>query len=148
MCYRARSTNYRKRPKGCWTSGCCIGDKFDLSMLWQPSRIRPSPRLPLTSGIPSPPGLIFPLTQNYILAEQPDTDAEVRYSFAHSGIQQGLYALIPKRKNQPFTGRSANACSSLPEDQREQHIFELVNHLNPASSNMQTNGTAAPDSRS
>ncbi len=116
----------------------CIGDKFDLSTLAELShQTRTAAASDLWHALSS--GLIFPLTPNYILAEQPDTDAEIRYSFSHSGIQQGLYALIPEEEKSAIHWQiSQRLLRLVPEEQREQQIFELVNHLNPASSHMQT----------
>src|SRR5215212_401714 len=116
----------------------CIGDKFDLSTLAELThQNRTEAASILWHALAS--GLIFPLTQNYILAEQPDTDAEIRYSFAHSGIQQGLVSLIQAEEKASIHWEiSRHLLSRIPEDQREQQIFDLVNQLNPASSKMQT----------
>ncbi len=116
----------------------CIGDTFDLSQLASLShQTKPETASALWPALAS--GLIFPLTQNYIFAEQPDSDAEVRYSFSHSGIQQSIYALIPNaEKSSTHWQIGQRLLEQIPESQREGRIFELVNQLNAGSENIQT----------
>src|SRR6266498_575182 len=117
----------------------CIGDRFDLSMLAELShQSRAATAVDLWPALTS--GLIFPVTANYVLAEQPDTEEDVRYAFAHSGIQQGIYASLPEQEKSSLHWQiSQILLKQIPEDQREQQIFELVNHLNPAFDRIKTN---------
>ena len=108
----------------------CIGYEFDLSTLAALSRrtrveIASALRHSLTSGV------ILPLTQNYLLAEQAEADSEVRYSFSHVGIQQGVYNALPESERGPIHWQIGQfLLREIPELEREQRIFELVNHLN------------------
>ncbi|HUG33339.1 MAG TPA: serine/threonine-protein kinase PknK, partial [Anaerolineales bacterium] len=117
----------------------CIGYEFDLSTLAALShRTRPETASALWHSLAS--GLIFPLTQNYIFAEQADSDSEVRYSFSHAGIRQGIYYAIPESEKQSIHWQIGQLLlETIPEEQREGRIFELVNHLNLSSNRIQTN---------
>jgi serine/threonine protein kinase len=116
----------------------CIGDQFDLSMLAQLShQTMAETASDLWHALAS--GLIFPLTPNYVLADQPDALQDVRYAFAHPGIQQGIYTLLPEEEKSSLHWQiSQFLLNQIPEGQREQEVFELVNHLNPAFDRMQT----------
>jgi predicted ATPase len=84
--------------------------------------------------------LIFPLTGNYIFAEQIESEADVRYSFSHVGIQQEIYSLIPKAEKESIHWRiGQDLLKRIPEEQREGRIFELVNQLNLGAGQIQTN---------
>lgn len=116
----------------------CIGYECRLSTLAALShRSKPEAASVLWQSLAS--GLIFPLTQNYLFAEQEDSQAEVRYSFAHAGIQQGSYMSMPESDRQAVHWQIGQLLlEEIPEDQREHRIFELVNHLNPGSVHIQT----------
>jgi PAS domain S-box-containing protein len=116
----------------------CIGYEFDLSTLATLShRSKPETASVLWHSLAS--GLIFPLTQNYIFAEQEDSEANVRYAFAHTGIQQSIYVAMPESERQTVHWQIGQLMlEEIPRDQREQRIFELVNHLNPGSVHIQT----------
>jgi PAS domain S-box-containing protein len=116
----------------------CIGYECNLSTLATLShRTRPDTASVLWHSLTS--GLIFPLTQNYIFAEQEDSEADVRYSFAHPGIQQSSYVAMPEAERQTVHWQIGQLMlAEIPKDQHEQRIFELVNHLNPGSVHIQT----------
>jgi PAS domain S-box-containing protein len=115
----------------------CIGYEFDLSLLATLSqRTKPETASILWPSLASV--LIFPLTGNYIFAEQAESEADVRYSFSHPGIQQGIYNLIPEREKEDTHWQVGQfLLRELPEDQRESRIFELANHLNLGASQVQ-----------
>ena len=116
----------------------CIGYECDLSTLATLShRTKPETASVLWHSLAS--GLIFPLTQNYLFAEQEDSEADVRYSFAHTGIQRGSYVAMTESERQTVHWQIGQLMlEEISEDQREQRIFELVNHLNPGSVHIQT----------
>lgn len=116
----------------------CIGDRFDLSMLADLThQTQAETASALWYALAS--GLIFPLTPNYVLAEQPDASEEVRYAFAHTGIQQGIYSSLPADEKSSLHWKiSQLLLNQIPAEQREQQVFELVNHLNPAWDKIQT----------
>jgi len=117
----------------------CIGYEFDLSLLATLSSLtRPETASILWNSLAS--ALIFPLTGNYIFAEQVESEADVRYSFSHVGIQQGIYALIPEAEKEAIHWHIGQSMlKQIPEGQREGRIFDLVNHLNLGSGQIQTN---------
>jgi PAS domain S-box-containing protein len=116
----------------------CIGYECNLSTLATLShRTRPETASVLWQSLAS--GLIFPLSQNYIFAEQADSDADVHYSFAHTGIQQSSYVAMAEVERQTVHWQLGQLMlEEIPKDQREQRIFELVNHLNPGAVHIQT----------
>ena len=115
----------------------CIGYEFDLSTLAALShRTRPETASVLWHSLAS--GLIFPLTQNYLFAEQAESESEVRYSFSHVGIQQGIYNAISESGKQSIHWQVGQyLLERIPEDEQEQHIFDLVHHLNLGSDQIQ-----------
>lgn len=116
----------------------CIGYEFDLTTLAALSRqTKPETASVLWHSLAS--GFIFPLTQNYILAEQADTDMDVRYSFSHTGIQQAMYALNTEVEKHALHWQiGERLLNETSEEEREQRIFDLVNHLNLGSGHIQT----------
>ncbi|MBC7879632.1 MAG: response regulator [Anaerolineales bacterium] len=121
----------------------CIGYKFDLTalaaianeteheiaaMLWPA----------LTAG------LIFPLSANYVLAQQtmPESlaDLALEYSFAHANIQQALYSLLSESEREMIHWQiGQRMLKEIPLDEREAKSFELLNQLNPGLSQVRTN---------
>ena len=116
----------------------CIGYEFDLATLATLShRTRPGTASALWQSLAS--GLIFPLTENYVFAEQADSDMEVRYSFAHVGIQQALYTQNSDTDKESLHWQiGQHLLQEYPEDVRESRLFELVNHLNLGSAFVRT----------
>jgi PAS domain S-box-containing protein len=117
----------------------CIGYEFDLTTLSAlVKRTKPETASALWPSLSS--GLVFPLTENYVFAEEAGSDMDVRYSFAHSAIQQVMYGLNSEEEKQ-FIHRQIgqHLLVKIPEDQREQRVFELVSHLNLGSTLIQTN---------
>jgi PAS domain S-box-containing protein len=116
----------------------CFGYEFDLSLLAALSNhTKPETASILWPSLTS--ALIFPLTGNYIFAEQAEAEAEVRYSFSHPGIQQSLYALTSDSdKTSIHWTIGQYLLREIPEEQRENRIFELTNHLNLGAGQIQT----------
>ena len=116
----------------------CIGSEFDLRTLATLSH-RTQPETATSLGHALASGLILPLTQNYIFAEQVEIETDVRYSFAHAGIQQGIYAGIPQEEKQSHHWQLGQLLlAEIPDDQRERRIFDLVRQLNLGSGLIQS----------
>jgi PAS domain S-box-containing protein len=111
-------------------SAACIGYEFDLATLAALSHhSQPETASLLRHSLAS--GVIVPLTQNYALAEQSETETEVRYSFSHAGIQQGIYESLSDARRQSLHWQIGQRfLQEFPEAGREQIIFALTNHLN------------------
>jgi PAS domain S-box-containing protein len=114
----------------------CIGNRFDLHTLASvaeefPYEIARTLRPALAEG------LILPLSGAYKLVElevQGLTEAvKVEYKFAHDRIQQAAYSLIPEAEKASVhwhVGRLLLA--TIPPEERERKIFDIVNQLNMA----------------
>jgi PAS domain S-box-containing protein len=121
----------------------CIGHKFDLTTL---AVIAGKSEHDISSVLwPAlTAALIFPLSANYLLTQQ-STPQELaalalEYSFAHTNIQQALYMLVSEddrsRLHWQIGQRMLNEISL---DNREAHIFDLLNQLNPGRGQIGTN---------
>jgi predicted ATPase len=117
----------------------CIGNQFDLETLVIVSeRSRLIITDALWEGLQS--GLILPTSQVYKFF-QSDTSQEFAsekpvnstYQFLHDRVQQAAYSLIPDRQKQQThleIGRLLLANTS--NEQRQEKLFEIVNHFNLA----------------
>ncbi len=121
----------------------CIGHKFDLSTL---AAIAGKSEHDISSVLwPAlTAALIFPLTSKYLLTQQ-STPQELaalalEYSFAHTNIQQALYTLVSE-EDRSFLHWQAGQCmlNEISLDDREAHIFDLLNQLNPGRGQIRTN---------
>ncbi|MEM8637334.1 MAG: AAA family ATPase [Cyanobacteria bacterium P01_G01_bin.54] len=118
----------------------CIGNRFDLNVLatvqaqsWGTTAKDLWPSLQA--------GFVLPLSDTYkipllwqpeetIQAEQPDAMA-VSYRFLHDRVQQAAYALIPDSdKQQTHLKIGQLLLQNIPEDELDEQIFDIVNHLN------------------
>src|SRR6516162_4758292 len=99
----------------------CIGSRFDLETLCVVQRRDPADeavRLKVALGA----GLLCQLEG-------------ANYKFSHDRVQQAVYSLIPENDRASVhleIGRLLLA--SAPEDQREEHIFDITNQLNSGRS--------------
>jgi predicted ATPase len=115
----------------------CIGYEFDLSLLATLSSLtRPETASVLWHSLAS--GLIFPLTGNYILAEQAGAELEFVILFTHGYPARHLRSFL-KQKRSVHWRIGQYLLEEIPEEQREGRIFELVNHLNLGAGQIQTN---------
>ncbi|HEY9658976.1 MAG TPA: hypothetical protein V6C65_11025, partial [Allocoleopsis sp.] len=117
----------------------CIGNRFDLDTLATVCQQSPSSTLiSLQASIQT--GLIVPLTDSYklvLLGVQ--TQAEVEFKFVHDRIQQAAYSLIPEFDRQQLHYQIGNRLlNHTSSEQQEQHLFDIVNHLNLSLSLLQT----------
>jgi PAS domain S-box-containing protein len=118
--------------------GACIGDRYDLKMLATISdRSCHNVAKLLWPAIVE--GLVLPLSNNYKLldvnidrlSEEIVAEIDVEYKFAHDRIQQAVYSLIPASE-QPLVHWQIGTLllAKIPLEQRERHIFDLVDRLN------------------
>jgi PAS domain S-box-containing protein len=110
----------------------CIGQEFDLHLLSVLARQTDKQTADLLWRAIED-GVVFPLSENYLLVEQSQEAQSfaVRYSFAHTGIQQAMLATLPTAEQ---TAQHWHIGQYLLEELSPEHlderIFELVNHLN------------------
>jgi len=113
------SNNMRKYPAATQEVlklAACIGNLFDLGTL---SIIARKKRKDIEDDlkVAVQQGVIFPLNANY--------------KFAHDRLQQAAYSLIPEEvKKETHLEIGRILLKQIPEDKREERIFDIVNHLN------------------
>ena len=112
----------------------CIGNQFDLQTLaivYEHSARETATDL----WEAMEEGLVLPLGNAYKLM---DLDVQgladevtVEYKFAHDRIQHAAYSLIPEAEKQTVHRQIGQLLlQNTPPDEREQKIFDIVNHLN------------------
>ncbi len=115
----------------------CVGSQFSLSVL-AVVRERSSAAVATDLWEAMKLGLIMAEGEDYKLLQVEDAavvaqlaDVDVVYRFVHDRVQQAAYSLIPDKERQLAHFRIGQLWlqSILPE-QREEHIFDLVNQLN------------------
>jgi predicted ATPase/signal transduction histidine kinase len=115
----------------------CIGNQFDLATLAivsEQSVIETA--ADLWKALQE--GLILPISEVYkfyIEQESPTVTPEisqtVTYKFLHDRIQQAAYSLIPSNQKQVTHLQIGRLLlQATPADERDEKIFEIVNHLN------------------
>ena len=110
----------------------CIGNQFDVKTLAIVSENSlKATNNQLLEAIRET--LIIPIGDDYKLLEfeQFGEDLTVYYKFLHDRVQQAAYSLIPEPEKQVVRYRVGQLLleNTAPE-QREQKIFDIVNHLN------------------
>ncbi|MEH2198257.1 trifunctional serine/threonine-protein kinase/ATP-binding protein/sensor histidine kinase [Nostoc sp.] len=121
----------------------CVGNRFNLEMLAVVNEKSPSATaIDLWSALRA--GLILPLTDTYKipqllnqseLATYCDTAVQVDYKFLHDRVQQAAYSLIPiDQQKQVHLKVGKLLLHNTEKAQLEEHLFEIVNHLNAGSS--------------
>ncbi|MEG4279966.1 AAA family ATPase [Microcoleus sp. MON1_C1] len=110
----------------------CIGNQFDVKTL----AIVSGNSVKATNGKlleAVRETLIIPVGNDYkfLELEQNSEDLTVYYKFLHDRVQQAAYSLIPEPEKQVVRYRVGQLLleNTVPE-QREQKIFDIVNHLN------------------
>ena len=118
----------------------CIGNRFSLDVLAVVNeKSATQTAKDLWSALQN--GLILPLTQDYkipLLFSENDNGEEslfnesrVSYRFLHDRVQQAAYSLIPEENRQKIHLKIGKLLwKSLPYEQIEENIFDLVNQLN------------------
>jgi predicted ATPase len=118
----------------------CIGNQFDLETL---SIISEQSRLITTNALWEglQAGLILPTSQVYKFF-QSDTSQQFAsekpvnstYQFLHDRVQQAAYSLIPDRQKQRTHLEIARLLlANISNEQRQEKLFEIVNHFNLAT---------------
>ena len=113
----------------------CIGNHFDLKTLAVVSGATPRETAAALAE-PLAQEIIAPIGESYKYAPWSETspDADISYRFAHDRLQQAAYGMIPagdRPRLHEHIGRLILE-RSTPE-QREERLFEIVNHLNLAA---------------
>jgi PAS domain S-box-containing protein len=114
----------------------CIGNQFNLQTLATAGE-KPPHEVALVLWPAISEGLVLPLNETYKLAELDvqnlSETISVSYKFAHDRIQQAAYSLISAQEKIAIHWRIGQflLLNMLPQD-REQKIFDIVNHLNIA----------------
>ncbi|QLE47771.1 GAF domain-containing protein [Nostoc sp. C057] len=121
----------------------CVGNRFNLEMLAVVNEKSPSATaIDLWSALQA--GLILPLSDTYKipqllnqseLATYCDKAVQVDYKFLHDRVQQAAYSLIPTdQQKQVHLKVGKLLLHNTEKAQLEEHLFEIVNHLNAGSS--------------
>ena len=115
----------------------CIGNQFDLAMLAMVCEQRVVEVATALWGALQE-GFVLPVSETYKFFQQMDQDhqqqpdhIEVGYKFLHDRVQQAAYSLIPEDQKQlTHLKIGSQLWDNLPESQREDQLFTIVNHLN------------------
>ncbi|AVH71701.1 trifunctional serine/threonine-protein kinase/ATP-binding protein/sensor histidine kinase [Nostoc sp. 'Lobaria pulmonaria (5183) cyanobiont'] len=121
----------------------CVGNRFNLEILAVVNEKSPSATaIDLWEALRA--GLILPLSDTYKipqllnqseLAIYCNTAVEVDYKFLHDRVQQAAYFLIPTDQQQQVHLKVGKLLLHNTEKaQLEEHLFDIVNHLNAGSS--------------
>ncbi|MCC5604101.1 trifunctional serine/threonine-protein kinase/ATP-binding protein/sensor histidine kinase [Nostoc favosum] len=121
----------------------CVGNRFNLEILAVVNEKSASATaIDLWSALRA--GLILPLSDTYKipqllnqseLATYCDTAIQVDYKFLHDRVQQAAYSLIPIDQQQQVHLKVGKLLLHNTEKaQLEEHLFDIVNHLNAGSS--------------
>lgn len=115
----------------------CIGNQFDLQTLAivQEQTATTTAKL-LWDAVQA--GLILPQGKDYKLLQINDVEVaailnevNVDYQFRHDRVQQAAYSLIPTEQKQQVHWQIGQLLyQEYSSEQQEEHIFDLVNHLN------------------
>jgi len=115
----------------------CIGNRFDLETLTAVcDRDQSTVAADLWQALQE--GLIIPENETYKFFQgnqqtQTTENIAIGYHFLHDRVQQAAYALIPdEQKMQVHLKIGHSLVCQVPPDHQEDHIFEIVNHLNMA----------------
>jgi len=114
----------------------CIGNQFDLGTLAIVlEKSMAETAASLWKGLQE--GLIIPISQTYKFFQSAEEGAEgsenlsVDYKFLHDRVQQAAYFLIPEEEKKITHWQIGQLLlCNIPETQREEKIFDLVNQLN------------------
>ncbi|MEH2066484.1 MAG: AAA family ATPase [Nostoc sp.] len=121
----------------------CVGNRFNLEILAVVNEKSASATaIDLWSALRA--GLILPLSDTYKipqllnqseLATYCNTAVQVDYKFLHDRVQQAAYSLIPiDQQKQVHLKVGKLLLHNTEKFQLEEHLFEIVNHLNAGGS--------------
>ncbi len=106
-----------------------IGERFDLKTLSiVHEHLIDECAMALLPAVQS--GLVYPVSDNLLFSEVSD-ERNSTYRFLHDRVHQAAYSLIDEDRKQAVHLRIGHLLlQRLDPEQRDEHIFELVNHLN------------------
>lgn len=112
----------------------CIGNTFDLHILAKVTKKTVQDTTnELWEAIQE--GLIIPLNENYKFTGE-DFNIRIPYRFLHDRVQQAVYIQIEDLEKQKFHEAIAKTMlGNLSNDQIEESLFEIANHLNQSNLN-------------
>ena len=118
----------------------CMGNTCDLETLSIISRRTPK-EVARALWEPLRDGLVFPIDLTYQFYQwsnldhaKPPPAVDARYRFGHDRIQEAAYKRIPEAEVAQVNLQIGRLLlERIPEEQREEHLFGLVNHLNLGS---------------
>lgn len=111
----------------------CIGNRFPLSMLavvseQTPQLIAQRLRSAMSEGVIAPIGDAYQLLE---LEEGADMELTAEFAFGHDRIQQAAYSLLDdRRRQQAHLQIGRLLLQRLPQDQQQERLFDITNHLN------------------
>jgi predicted ATPase/signal transduction histidine kinase/ActR/RegA family two-component response regulator len=112
----------------------CIGSQFDLQALAIVSQASTQDTAQsLWAALAA--GLIVPTTEVYKFFTTTETQPSTihpAYRFIHDRVQQAAYALIAEAEKPPTHLHIGQLLQQSPQIDREQHLFDIVGHLNSA----------------
>jgi len=115
----------------------CMGNQFDLETLVivsQQSQTEAATALweALQEGLVLPKGHTYKFFQGNVQGETVGlSDVSVSYKFIHDRVQQAAYSLIPEAEKQKTHLKIGQLLlSNTTEEEREEHLFAVVNQLN------------------
>lgn len=123
-------------------TAACLGSSFDLSTL---SIVLGQTQARIASDLwdAIQEGLVLPIGDSYkfvrefgsvsesALYQPPTHYTDVSYKFSHDRVRQAAYTLIPENQR-PAIHLHIGRClfEKEPEHDRDEHLFDIVNHLN------------------
>ncbi len=111
----------------------CIGLRFDLQTLGIVARQLPAQVVfRLKEALQEE--LIAPTAGDVgLFVVDNDNLGQFKYQFSHDRVRQAVYARIPQAERQSLHRQAGQLLlETLPEQEQEERIFEIVNHLNEA----------------
>ncbi|MEB3341567.1 AAA family ATPase [Okeania sp.] len=118
--------------------GACIGNKFNLETLAIVSEKSVAETANnLWSALQE--GLVLPVTEVYKFYTSEESsftdfqaiETDANYRFLHDRVQQAAYLLIPEEEKQITHLKIGRLLlENIPENQRQERIFDIVNQLN------------------
>ncbi|MDJ1184678.1 AAA family ATPase [Roseofilum sp. BLCC_M143] len=135
----SRLRNLPEHTRGILKLAACIGNQFDLETL---SIVCETSKNQVASDLweALQEGLVLPISENYKffqklnLHEASDEDMVlVGYRFLHDRVQQAAYSLIAQEQKQATHLKiGQQLLQRLSEEEQEEQLFTIVNHLNRA----------------
>jgi predicted ATPase/signal transduction histidine kinase len=130
----AKIQKLSQTTQDCLKLAACMGNTFDFKTLKTVSEIKFSDLVnSLHEGTNE--GLISPLSDMYQILDQEEAVAEqsIPFRFLHDRVQQAFYQLIPESDKKHVHQKIGELLFKHTSDEQiDEVIFEIVNHLNMA----------------